>query len=109
MTVEMTIGSMILGVILAGLITWFWSKHYYKKASEELKEEAEKLRSLNNLILNGMEIANLVTLTRDAKGNPTNFVLKINVSDAVSFMESTSPILTQTAKKKEEIKGDGPE
>ena len=105
----MTISGVILGVIWGGLITWFWSKHYYKKASKELKEEAEKLRSLNNLILNGMEIANLVTLTRDAKGNPTNFVLKINMSDAVSSMESTSPILTQTAKKKEEIKGGEPD
>ena len=99
-----TAGVMTLGVILGGLITWLWSKHYYQKASKELKEEAEKLRNVNNQILLGMEIAGLVTLTRDAKGNPTNFVLKVNVHDAISFMGSTSPTLVQTGNKEEEKK-----
>jgi len=99
------IGSVILGVIFGGLITWYWSKHYYKKASEELKKEAgglksetEKLRKFTKMILQGMEIANLVTITKDPQGDPVGFVLKINVHDTISFSGSTSPVLTETKK-----------
>jgi hypothetical protein len=101
----MTIGAMILGVILGGLINWFFSKRYYKKASEELKKEAgglksetEKLRKFTKMILQGMEIANLVTITKDPQGDPVGFVLRINVHDTISFSGSVSSVLTQTKK-----------
>jgi len=103
-------------VIFGGLITWYWSKHYYKKASEELKKEAEdlknetkKLRKFTKMILQGMEIANLVTITKDAQGDPIGFVLKINVHDTISFSGSTSPVLTQAKKGEEEKKGGEPD
>lgn len=102
MQVGITIGSVIVG----GLVTFFCSKHYYEKASKELRIEAEKLCRLNNLILRVMENAGLATLTRDAQGNITNFVVNVNASGAVSFLGSTSPVLTQTVKEKQE-KGGG--
>jgi hypothetical protein len=39
MEIGITIGSVIVG----GVITFYCAKHYYTKASRELKEEAEKL------------------------------------------------------------------
>ncbi len=105
MTVEMTIGSVILGVILGGLINWFFSKRYYKKASEELKIEAEglkseteKLRKYTKMILRGMEIGNLVTITKDSQGDPVGFLFRISVHHAISTSGSVSPVLTQTKK-----------
>jgi hypothetical protein len=110
------IGSVILGVILGGSITWFWSKHYYEKASKELKgaaaqlkKEAEEVRRLTNLILLGLESKGIMTLTRDAKGNITGFALTINVHDAVHAVDGTSPSLAQTAKGEEERKGGEPD
>jgi hypothetical protein len=101
MEITKIIGSMIVG----GLITFYCAKHYYKKAAKDLKEEATRLRDLIEMILHGMEIANLVTLTKDAQGNPVSFALKINVHDAVSLAGTTSPVLTQTVKEKQEKEG----
>ena len=72
--IYVTIGGVILGVILGGLITWFWSKHYYKKASKDLKEaakdlrkETEEVKRLTNYMLLGMEKQGWVTLDRDGQ------------------------------------------
>ena len=35
----------VAGIIIGGLITFFVSRHYYQRASEELRSEAEKLRT----------------------------------------------------------------
>jgi len=37
---------MLLGVLLGGLITLLAARKYYERASQELKEEATKLRGL---------------------------------------------------------------
>lgn len=101
----MTISGVVLGVILGGLINLLCSKHYYQKASEGLKKEAEglkneteKVRKNTKMILDGMEIANWVTIIRDSQGEPLAFVIKINVHDAISTQGSLSAVLTQTKK-----------
>jgi hypothetical protein len=98
---EMTIGGMILGVIFGGLINWLCSKHYYGKATKDLNKEAGELRRLNILMLEGMELAGWVTLTRDAQRNPISYTLKINVHDAFQTVDTTSPVLIQTVKGEE--------
>jgi hypothetical protein len=48
------------GVLLGGLITWF----YYKRSGNELATEAAQLRHLSTIILNVMEDAGFVKLNR---------------------------------------------
>jgi hypothetical protein len=52
-------------VLLGGLITWYFSRLYYRKAGNELRDEAARLRHLSNIMLNAMEDAGLVKLNRD--------------------------------------------
>lgn len=68
----------ILGVILGGLITFFCSKFYYKKAGKELKEAAADLHRQNFLILRGLQHAGLVTLNEDPQGNIIGFKLTLH-------------------------------
>jgi hypothetical protein len=53
-----------LASVLAGALIGFWaSRHYYQKASEEMKDEAERQRQLTRLMLRAMEEAGLVEFT----------------------------------------------
>jgi hypothetical protein len=85
-------------VILGGLINWLCSKYYYGKATKDLNKEPGELRRLNILMLEGMEVAGWVTVTRDAQRKPISYALKINVHDAFQTVDTTSPVLTQTVK-----------
>lgn len=58
-----------LSVILGGLITWVASKYYYLRSGKELKEEAEKIRLLNKMILESLEQSGLAEIARDKFGN----------------------------------------
>jgi hypothetical protein len=50
--------------VLAGALLGFWaSRYYYQKASEEMKDEAEKQRQLTRLMLRAMEEAGLAEFT----------------------------------------------
>jgi hypothetical protein len=48
---EETVLATILGVVLGGLITWFFAWKYYKKAGDELLAESKKLKNASDLIL----------------------------------------------------------
>ncbi len=45
-----TIVGTVVGIIVGGVITWCVSQKYYVKSSKELKDEAERLRSVVDLI-----------------------------------------------------------
>jgi hypothetical protein len=66
----------IINVILGGIITWFLAWYYYKRAGEELRHEAEKLRKLNSMILIALEKQGWVKLNRDKDGNITGFLFE---------------------------------
>jgi len=65
-----------VGAAISGVITWLVSRHYYKKAGDELKQQATRLECLNKLILHGLENADVVELVRDASGKPTGITIK---------------------------------
>ena len=46
------------------------SKHYYVKASEELRHESERLRKLNTLIIQGLEEGHIAKFNRDSGADP---------------------------------------
>jgi hypothetical protein len=63
----------LASVALGGVITWFVSRVYYKRAGHELKDEATELRRLNTLMLQSMEHAGWIKLNRDASGKILGF------------------------------------
>jgi hypothetical protein len=73
------------GVLLGGLITWF----YYKRSGNEMPTEAARLRRLSTIILNVMEDAGLVKLNRAKSGEiqgrviPLSATLKVELKCAV--------------------------
>jgi hypothetical protein len=60
--------SVLLGVLLGGAITWYFSRRYYIKASKELQKEASDLLSLSKITLRALEDAGLCKLNRDENG-----------------------------------------
>jgi len=68
--------STLIGVLVGGVITWLLAWYYYRRASEELKEESAELRRLNNLMLRGMENAGWVKLNKDESGNVAGFIIE---------------------------------
>jgi cellobiose-specific phosphotransferase system component IIA len=100
-----TILSCPISQILIGVfITWLWAKHYYQKATNDLKKEAAELRRLIDLIIQQierMEKSNLLKVIRDESGKPIGLeVLMVHAQDSVSIAESTSPKVTVSSENK---------
>jgi hypothetical protein len=70
----MNFGALLLG----GLISWYFSRLYYKKSGDELRDEAARLRHLSTLMLNAMEDAKLVKLNRDQSGEPLGRIVELS-------------------------------
>jgi hypothetical protein len=68
----------LLWVGLGGLITYFVSRRYYKRAAKELKQESAELRRLTTLVLSAMEHPIPVSLARDEAGRITGFVIHVS-------------------------------
>jgi hypothetical protein len=68
--------SAFVGVAIGGVITWLVSRHYYKKAGDQLKQEATELRRLTNLVLRGLEDAGSVRLKRDTSGKVIGLIVE---------------------------------
>jgi hypothetical protein len=78
----------VIGTIIGGLITWHVSKRYYERASQDLKNETEGLKKLTTMILEGMEIAGLVHIARDEKGNILGYnFLKVRSHDSATIYD----------------------
>lgn len=58
----------ITGVIIGGLITWVVAWLYYKKAGDELKIEADRIRRLSTFICDALEQAGLTAFKRNKDG-----------------------------------------
>jgi len=68
--------SAFVGVAIGGVITWLVSRYYYKKAGNELKQEATELRRLTNVVLRGLEDAGSVKLNRDTSGKVIGLIIE---------------------------------
>ncbi len=53
-------------VLIGSLITWLVSYAYYKRAGDDLKEEAKSLKNQTQLILTALEQGGLVELRRES-------------------------------------------
>lgn len=63
----------IMAIFIGGIVTFIVAMIYYKKASRELKEEANELRRLNRYMLQGLENAGWIELQRDKDGKVVGF------------------------------------
>lgn len=87
------------GVIIGAIISIVVAKHYYEKASLDLAVEAEKLKTMNVLMLRALEHAGLAEFSRDDDGNIRGFVFKF-ISEGGSMKSSGSaPTVFESAKK----------
>lgn len=84
----------VVSIIIGGVITWFFSYIYYKKSGDKLREEAEKLERLNNLILHSMENRFGVKLNRDKNGNPIGLIIELSHIEEMCCGESSDFNLT---------------
>ncbi len=73
-----TIASALIGVSVGGIITYLLSRHYYRRATEDLRREAGKLRSETerartyiNALISYLEAADAIRVSRDPEtGDP---------------------------------------
>jgi hypothetical protein len=71
-----TIIGTTIGVILGGLITWFFSWKYYVNAGNELLKESKKLKETSDLILYKLQYPDAITqLKRNEKGEVTGLTV----------------------------------
>ena len=84
--------SSFIGTAIGAIITWVVSKVYYERASKDLKNETQRLRKLNVMILEGMEIGGLVQLARDGNGNIIGYNF-LNVRRTETATTSDKPIV----------------
>lgn len=76
----------ILSVVTGGLITWLVSWVYYKRAGDELKNEAGSLRAATNAILYIQQNPEAkVEVQRDGRGQVTGLLVNIEGRASMSF------------------------
>lgn len=79
----------IVGIVFGALITLGVSHWYYKRAGEELQNEAAELRKLATMMLTAMELQGWVKLNRNSKGEIAGFVFEHIASGGLRLGGST--------------------
>jgi hypothetical protein len=83
MGIWVQLGLTALAVLIGGLITWFYSRRYYIRASKDLEQESESLRKVVSLVLKALEEMGM-EFTCDADGNFRGIVRHASVSIGVT-------------------------
>ena len=60
-----------VAVLAGAFVTWLCSRYYYKRAGDELRTEADRIRKLSNLIGSALEQRGPVEFKRDDKDEIT--------------------------------------
>lgn len=69
---------LFVGATITFFVTLFVSRYYYKRASQDLREEASELIKKIDLILRAMEDAGWVEWNKDEQGNIKGIVFKVS-------------------------------
>ncbi len=80
----------VLSVIFGGLITAYFSRRYYLKASEDLTNEVEKSRNLTIMLMRLLDQADAIPVKWDKDGNPLMSVVATSPPLSTLFRK-TSP------------------
>jgi hypothetical protein len=70
--------------------TWFFAWFYYKRAGDELRDEAKELKRLNEMVLRGLEEANFVTLRCNGNGTIIGFKFNASITESATLSDSFS-------------------
>jgi hypothetical protein len=80
--------SVLVGVVVGGVITWFFAKRYYQAAAEDLERVSNRLsnEALDilgdvRLLMRGLEANNIVQFNRDENGKAIGVVVKFSIRD----------------------------
>ncbi len=57
-----------VALIIGALVTWLCSRYYYKRAGDELRIEADRIRRLSTFICDALEQAGLTAFKRNKEG-----------------------------------------
>lgn len=71
----------LVGVAAGGLITWLCSWWYYKRAGDQLRDEAADLRGLSLILIGALENRG-VEVRRDERGYPIGYPVGTEMSVA---------------------------
>jgi hypothetical protein len=95
--------STLVALVAGGVITFLVARHYYEKASSDLKDEAAALRKETarlkrhtTLILRGLEDAGLVEYTQDEQ---TGEIIAIKIKASASANTGSSASATPTVER----------
>ncbi len=102
-SIGLSIGTSSLGVLIGGLITWFFSR----KAAKQLLQETNNLRKLNGLTIRILDEAKLlpenVKPTKDEAGNYTGgLTYSLSATSTLRSSDSATPKLIRGPKPSEE-------
>ena len=67
----------LIGVFIGGLVTFVVSWLFYKKAGNELREEAAAIRKVNHLLCLALERAGMAEFKRNDKGEMTGLYVPL--------------------------------
>jgi hypothetical protein len=70
----------VVGVGIGALITWLVSKYYYVRASQDLLQETNRLKRMNEIGLGVLEEKGYVKLNRDGQGNIVGRVIELKAN-----------------------------
>ncbi len=84
--------SSLASILSGAAITWLVSWWYYRRAGNELREEAAELRRLTTLILRALEEGGIAKLNRDEAGKIVGLVLQLRGTGVTA--SSASAVLT---------------
>jgi len=70
----------LAGLLVGGLITLVVSWYFYKRAGDELRAEADKIRRLNDFICTGLEQAGLAKFRRNKDGEISAMYIELKTA-----------------------------
>ena len=80
------LSSPITQIFIGAAITWLAAWWYYRKAGNELRDEAKGLRKLSKMILRWLEVdGKNIKLVRDEEGEPQATARTIELTEALQI------------------------
>ena len=93
-----TVLTTFVSLFVGGMITWIVSRQYYRKASEDLREEASALREQTNVVLRALQehsiTGNVEYNTNPDTGEPEGIVIRRTVNDPLGTTDNAQPELS---------------
>jgi hypothetical protein len=89
----------IFALAIGAVLTWLITRSYYIRAAHGLVEETKQLRNLLRIVLEALEEAKMIKLTRDASGTIIGRVHDVSVEFTVHASTATNAFLDKPKEK----------